>query len=104
MVIGAAGFGKPMSWTSKSPLIAGHTMSFEHALSIVAHDFFLKIVLPSWAMRISKRLCTVRTAFDEFWVCHRVCLRLARLEPLSAVLHGRCSAGRYERQSHRPNK
>lgn len=52
MVIGAASFGRRMSWNEDSIAPAGHTMTFKDALHEVSHRLFLSIILPQWVLRL----------------------------------------------------
>ncbi|KAF8161201.1 cytochrome P450 [Crassisporium funariophilum] len=64
-VIGVAGFGKQISWRDEAAIPAGHTMSYKDALHVVSTDIFLKVFVPDWALGLTKRLRTVKTAFEE---------------------------------------
>lgn len=50
----------------------GHQMTFKDALHTVASDVFLKVIVPSWGMGLTKRLRTVRLAFEELEVCSKI--------------------------------
>ncbi|KAL1946308.1 hypothetical protein VTO73DRAFT_15435 [Trametes versicolor] len=52
MVIGAASFGRRMSWNEDSIAPAGHTMTFKDALHEVSHRLFLSIIFPQWVLRL----------------------------------------------------
>ncbi|KAF8897050.1 cytochrome P450 [Gymnopilus junonius] len=64
-VIGAAGFGRSISWKEDAKVPQGHSMTFKDALHVVTTDFFLKLIVPEWAMGFTQRLRTCRTAFGE---------------------------------------
>ncbi|KII87602.1 hypothetical protein PLICRDRAFT_54684 [Plicaturopsis crispa FD-325 SS-3] len=64
-VIGVAGFGRNITWKEDTVLPAGHQMTFKDALHVVSTDVFLKLIIPNWAMGLTKRFRTVRLAFDE---------------------------------------
>ncbi|TFK44816.1 cytochrome P450 [Crucibulum laeve] len=64
-VIGAAGFGQKLSWQDDTVVPPNHAMTFKDALHIVTADIFIKLVTPSWALGLTKRLRTVRDAFEE---------------------------------------
>ncbi|KAF8967870.1 cytochrome P450 [Flammula alnicola] len=64
-VIGAAGFGRSISWKEDVVIPPGHTMTFKDALHVVTTDTFIKLIFPDWAMGLTERLRTTRTAFDE---------------------------------------
>lgn len=52
MVIGAASFGRRMSWNEDSIAPAGHTLTFKDALHEVSHRLFLSILFPQWMLRL----------------------------------------------------
>ncbi|KAI0326144.1 cytochrome P450 [Cubamyces sp. BRFM 1775] len=52
LVIGVAGFGRQISWVEDGIAPPGHSMTFKDALYKVSHDLFLKIVFPTWLLRI----------------------------------------------------
>ncbi|KAH9485050.1 Cytochrome P450 monooxygenase 124 [Psilocybe cubensis] len=64
-VIGAAGFGRSISWKEDAVIPPGHSMTFKDALHVVTVEIFLKIILPDWAMGLTKRLRRARLAFEE---------------------------------------
>ncbi|EAU91427.2 614/534 cytochrome P450 [Coprinopsis cinerea okayama7 len=64
-VIGAAGFGQRMPWTETDRCPEGHQMTFKESLQRVAHDVFVKLAVPEWAMGLTKRTRTARLAFKE---------------------------------------
>ncbi|KAG6918711.1 hypothetical protein DXG01_012196 [Tephrocybe rancida] len=64
-VIGAAGFGRTISWKDDDTIPAGHQLTFKNALHIVTTDVFLKLIVPERALGLTQRLRDVRLAFDE---------------------------------------
>ncbi|KAG6813563.1 hypothetical protein H0H92_009955 [Tricholoma furcatifolium] len=64
-VIGAAGFGRTISWKDDDIVPAGHQLTFKNALHIVTTDVFLKLIVPERALGLTKRLRDVRLAFEE---------------------------------------
>lgn len=64
-VIGAAGFGRPMSWTEDGIVPPGHQLTFKDALRTVTQDLTIKLLVPRWAMGLTKRFRRARLAFDE---------------------------------------
>ncbi|KAF9465029.1 cytochrome P450 [Collybia nuda] len=64
-VIGAAGFGRNISWQDDAILPIGHQITFKDALHIVTTDVFLKLIVPDKALGLTKRTRNVRLAFDE---------------------------------------
>ncbi|TDL22808.1 614/534 cytochrome P450 [Rickenella mellea] len=65
LVIGSAGFGRSISWDNDLQIPPGHQMSFKDALHIVSVDIIYKLAVPDWAMGLTKKLRTVKLAFDE---------------------------------------
>ena len=55
-------------WTSDLIVPFGHQMTFKDSLHIVASNLVLKIILPSWAMKLSERTRKVELAFNELKV------------------------------------
>ncbi|KDR75778.1 hypothetical protein GALMADRAFT_248465 [Galerina marginata CBS 339.88] len=84
-VIGAAGFGRSISWQEDTKIPPGHLMTFKDALHVVTTDFFVKLFVPEWGMGLTQRLKTARLAFDE--------LRQYMLE----MIHDRQNAQKVER-------
>ncbi|KAH8981652.1 cytochrome P450 [Lactarius akahatsu] len=64
-VIGVAGFGRRVTWTSDLSVPPGHQMPFKDALHIVSTNLILKMGLPNWAMKLTERTRRVNLAFDE---------------------------------------
>ncbi|KAI9438702.1 cytochrome P450 [Lactarius indigo] len=64
-VIGAAGFGRRVTWTSDLIVPPGHQMTFKDALHILSANLGLKIVLPNWATNITAHTRKVNLAFNE---------------------------------------
>ncbi|KAG1736097.1 cytochrome P450 [Suillus paluster] len=64
-VIGAAGFGRPISWKEDAVIPLGHQLTFKDALHTVTQDLYLKLLVPTWAMGLTKRFRHARLAFDE---------------------------------------
>jgi len=64
-VIGAAGFGRRVTWTSDLVVPLGHQMTFKDALHIFAGSLILKLALPNWAINLTERTRRVNLAFDE---------------------------------------
>ncbi|KDQ10003.1 hypothetical protein BOTBODRAFT_36622 [Botryobasidium botryosum FD-172 SS1] len=71
-VISAAGFGRPIPWRGDVGLGAqdgaipvGHPMSYQEAIETVCKGIFTKLLVPSWAMGLTKRWKKVAMAFDE---------------------------------------
>ncbi|KAG2123324.1 cytochrome P450 [Suillus cothurnatus] len=64
-VIGAAGFGRPLSWKEDTVVPVGHQLTFKDALHTVTQDLTIKLLVPRWAMGLTKRFRRARLAFDE---------------------------------------
>ncbi|KAH7923074.1 cytochrome P450 [Leucogyrophana mollusca] len=64
-VIGAAGFGRRISWKEDAVIPNGHQMTFKDALHFVTTDLLTKLLVPKWAFGLTKRWRRTRLAFDE---------------------------------------
>ncbi|KAF8895529.1 cytochrome P450 [Infundibulicybe gibba] len=64
-VIGAAGFGRPISWEEDSIVPPGHKLSFKDALHTVSINVMTKLKIPDWAMGMTPCLRGIRLAFSE---------------------------------------
>ncbi|KAI9438704.1 cytochrome P450 [Lactarius indigo] len=64
-VIGVAGFGRQVTWTSDLIVPPGHQMTFKDALHVLSADLILKISLPKWAMNLTERTRRMSLAFAE---------------------------------------
>ncbi|KAK0437997.1 cytochrome P450 [Armillaria borealis] len=64
-VIGITGFGRKMNWQADSIVPPGHTMSFHDTLRLVSTGLILKMVIPRWAMGLTRKWTETRIAFDE---------------------------------------
>ncbi|KAJ7340865.1 cytochrome P450 [Mycena albidolilacea] len=64
-VIGVAGFGRKMSWKEDTTVPPGYTMSFKDALHTVSTGTITKLIVPTWAMGLTKHLRHVKAAFNE---------------------------------------
>ncbi|OJA17864.1 hypothetical protein AZE42_05910 [Rhizopogon vesiculosus] len=64
-VIGAAGFGRHISWKDDAVIPPAHQLTFKDALLTTSHDLFIKLLVPGWAMGFTKRFRRARLAFDE---------------------------------------
>ena len=76
-----------MTWTSDLNVPPGHQMTFKDALRILSNNLFLRIriILPDWAMNLTRHSREVRQAFIE----PKVCLTT----PFYLYMHHRCSNG-----------
>ncbi|KAK2463189.1 hypothetical protein APHAL10511_004844 [Amanita phalloides] len=64
-VIGAAGFGRKISWREDSLVRHGHKMMFKDALRTLALGVIAKVAIPSIVMNLFPSLRTINLAFDE---------------------------------------
>jgi len=64
-VIGTAGFGRRVTWTSDHVVPPGHQMTFKDALHIFSANISMKLILPSWAENVTKHTRKVNLAFLE---------------------------------------
>jgi hypothetical protein len=65
----AAGFGRKIHWRDDHATPIGHSMTFNEALHTVCTDMIPILIMPKWAMGLTKRLRKVRVGFEEFEVC-----------------------------------
>ncbi|KAI0298659.1 cytochrome P450 [Multifurca ochricompacta] len=65
-VIGVAGFGRRVTWTSDLVPPPGHQMALKDALHILSNNVLMKIILPNWAWGLTKHTREVQLAFIEF--------------------------------------
>ncbi|KZP15280.1 cytochrome P450 [Athelia psychrophila] len=65
-VISVAGFGRKVPWKQDESIPAGHQMTYQKSLHIVSSGVFVKILVPQWAMGLTKHTRNVELAFDEF--------------------------------------
>ncbi|KAH9003517.1 cytochrome P450 [Lactarius hatsudake] len=64
-VIGVAGFGRRVTWTSNLIVPPGHQMTFKDALHILSSNLGLHFILPNWAMNLTEHTRRVNLAFNE---------------------------------------
>jgi cytochrome P450 len=64
-VIGVAGFGRRMTWTSDLVVPPGHQMTFKDALHILSTNLIQKLVTPDWAKHLTKSSRKIELAFRE---------------------------------------
>lgn len=62
------GFGRRMSFTDEDEVPSGFTMSFKHALRIVADNVVIKVAVPKRALCLTQRFRNVDRAFNELEV------------------------------------
>ena len=62
------GFGQKNSWNEDTIIPMGHQMSMNEALHIVSTGIFLRTLLPDWILKLTKRLDSIRIAFEELQV------------------------------------
>ncbi|KAK7682022.1 hypothetical protein QCA50_014986 [Cerrena zonata] len=64
-VIGAAGFGKRMSWNNVEAPPTGHKMHFQDAMEISSANVTTKALFPGWMVGLTKRGRNIQLAFEE---------------------------------------
>ncbi|KAF9060543.1 cytochrome P450 [Rhodocollybia butyracea] len=64
-VLSAAAFGRRISWEDEETIPPNHRMSFKDAIHEVTLNLMTKVVVPNWALGLTKRLRRVRLAFEE---------------------------------------
>ncbi|KAI0350827.1 cytochrome P450 [Trametes cingulata] len=66
LVLGAASFGRRMSWNEEHVAPPGHSMTFKDALHEVSHRLTLRVVFPQWFLRIgTPKMRYFARAYDE---------------------------------------
>jgi hypothetical protein len=96
-VIGAAGFGRRVTYTRDLAIPPGHQMTFKDALHTIATNLILKIGAPNWTKNLTKHTRKVDLAFMELKVCYFKSSQLCMPHPcamLRAAIHagnGGCS-------------
>lgn len=70
-----------MSWKDTEVRPDGHRLSFKQALHSVAHDVFIKLSVPNWAMGLTEKTRNAQTAFEELEV------RLTELERVETYIY-----------------
>jgi len=69
-VIGVAGFGRRVTWTSDLVVPPGHQMTFKDALHILSTNLVMKIILPDCMRNLTKHSRKVHQSFIELNVCY----------------------------------
>ncbi|KAJ3966044.1 cytochrome P450 [Lentinula raphanica] len=64
-VLGAAAFGRRISWEDDEGIPSNHQMTFKDAMHEVYMNCFIKIIFPNWAMGLTEHTHRVRLAFEE---------------------------------------
>ncbi len=78
MIIGAASFGRRMSWKEDSAAPTGHTLTFKGALRQVSDRLVLSLLFPQWVLRLgTPGMRSYARAYEELGV-----------SPAQCVLHG----------------
>ncbi|KAI0819406.1 cytochrome P450 [Trametes gibbosa] len=66
LVIGAASFGRKMTWNEDSVAPAGHSLTFKDALYEVSHRLYLSILFPQWILRLgTSKMRYFARAYEE---------------------------------------
>ncbi|KAF8200949.1 cytochrome P450 [Pholiota molesta] len=64
-IIGAAGFGRGISWKADEITPPGYTMTFKESLHTVTTNVFIKLAVPRWAMGLTETFRQTDRAYDE---------------------------------------
>lgn len=64
-VIAKAGFGQAITWADTAPPPTNHKLTFKKALTVVADNIFLPLILPNWAWGLRTHWRVVKEAYDE---------------------------------------
>ncbi|KAF7760802.1 hypothetical protein Agabi119p4_10211 [Agaricus bisporus var. burnettii] len=64
-VISAAGFGHKMTWKENKAIPPGHLMSFETSLYTVSTYVLQRLLLPDWAVGLTKKTREIDLGFKE---------------------------------------
>ncbi|KIK59167.1 hypothetical protein GYMLUDRAFT_44922 [Collybiopsis luxurians FD-317 M1] len=64
-VLGAAAFGRRISWKDDEGIPPNHEMTFKGAIHEVSTNAFVKLFVPEWAMGMTAFTRKVRLAFEE---------------------------------------
>ncbi|KAF9442073.1 cytochrome P450 [Macrolepiota fuliginosa MF-IS2] len=77
-VIGIAGFGQKMSWKDDLVLPPGHEMTFKEALYQVSTFVVTRLLLPDWAMAMTKKTRNIALGYRElkFYMAEMIETRL----------------------------
>ena len=78
-----------MSWNEVKNIPKGHQMSMNEALHIVCTGTFIRLLLPDWILKLTKRLDSIRVAFEELQVqtSHFTDIYIYSHRPLSLVVY-----------------
>ena len=57
-----------MTWHQDRMIPKGHQMSMKDALHLVSTGLTAKIMLPDWSLKLTKRLQSIRIAYEELQV------------------------------------
>ncbi|KAH6907559.1 cytochrome P450 [Coprinopsis sp. MPI-PUGE-AT-0042] len=64
-ILGAAEFGKKISWRDDDSKPAGHELTFKQALHYTSSELITKAITPTWALGLTPRLRRARLAYKE---------------------------------------
>lgn len=76
-VIFLIGFGRRVTLIDDLIIPAGHKLTFQDALRIVATGTPAKIIFPNWMMSFTAGLAKVQLGFDELNVSHQIIISYA---------------------------
>lgn len=77
------GFGRRLSWLDDGVIPQGHKMSFRKAIEVATTEYVIKIMVPTWALGLTKRFQHVRNGFDDMHV--RVCISREKCRPFTLL-------------------
>jgi len=69
-VVFLIGFGRRVALIDDLTIPAGHKLTFQDALRIVATGTSAKIIFPNWMMNFTAGLAKIQLGFDELNVSH----------------------------------
>lgn len=67
-VISAAGFGRKMAWKDAKVIPSGHLMSFKSSICTVTTYVIERLLLPDWAVGLTKKTREIDLGFKELKV------------------------------------
>jgi hypothetical protein len=93
-VIFLLGFGRRVALIDDRNIPAGHKLTFQDALRIVATGTPAKIIFPNWMMNLTAGLAKVQLGFDELNVSEQTMIFICNtIDTLR--LHHRCTCWRW---------
>lgn len=65
LILGSGVFGMETNWNDRALAPAGHKITFQESLRVVASNIKAKVVLPKWVYGMSAKLQAIDVAFNE---------------------------------------